>query len=92
MYLNEPADFIQDTDASNKVANVSGSMDSDSPCPNQPSSSTLSFSVSRFSTVSSVADCHDTQPSSNSPEVDVGHLEVRENSRIRYKEKKHSRL
>ncbi|KAK9934674.1 hypothetical protein M0R45_021810 [Rubus argutus] len=92
MYLNEPTDFIQDTGASNKVANVSGSMDSDSPCPIQPSSSTLSFSVSRFSTVSSVADCPDTQPSSNSPEVDVGHLEVRANSRIRYKEKKHSRL
>ncbi|KAL6186534.1 hypothetical protein ACLB2K_042654 [Fragaria x ananassa] len=83
MYLIQPANFDK---ACNKVENVSGSMDS------PPSSSTLSFSVSRNFTINNEADCHATVPSSTSPDVDAGQLQVRANSLMRYKEKKQSRL
>ncbi|XP_061994055.1 putative zinc finger protein At1g68190 [Rosa rugosa] len=93
MYLTQPADFDKDTSACNKVVDVSGSMDSNSPHAIRPPLSTLPFSESRIFTVSNNADCHDTQPLSTSPDdVDAGQLEVRASSRMRYKEKKHSRL
>lgn len=84
---------------SSQVHNLSRSMDL--PCPIQPSCSTLSFSVSRFSAESNGTDCLDSglspytiggETSNNSPELDGAHLEAREIAKMRYKEKKKSRL
>ncbi|ONI31527.1 hypothetical protein PRUPE_1G318100 [Prunus persica] len=84
----------------NKVQNLEGSMDY-CPCPIQPSSSTLSFCMSRFSAESSGTDCHEsrlspyiaTGSSRNSPhDQEGGRFETRANAMTRYKEKKHSRL
>ncbi|XP_021824247.1 putative zinc finger protein At1g68190 isoform X1 [Prunus avium] len=85
----------------NKVQNLEGSMDY-CPCPIQPSSSTLSFCMSRFSAESSSTDCHESrlspyiatgETSRNSPhDQEGGRFEARANAMTRYKEKKHSRL
>ena len=83
MYLTQPADFDK---ACNKVDNISGSMDI------RPSSSTLSFSAPRNFTINNYAGCHDSVPSRTSPDVDAEQLQVRANSRMKYKEKKQSRL
>lgn len=73
----------------------------DNPRSIRPSFSTLSFSVSRFSAESSGTDILDSgispyiaggEPSSNLQDHEVSLLEARENAKMRYKEKKKSRL
>ncbi|PON87007.1 Zinc finger-domain containing protein [Trema orientale] len=68
------------------------------PCPIRPSYSSMSLSVSRFSAESGGGDSLDSglspyivggEPSTNSPDFDFG---ARENAKLRYKEKKKSRL
>ncbi|GLT35070.1 hypothetical protein SLA2020_095530 [Shorea laevis] len=68
--------------------------------PIQPSYSTMSFPLSRFSNESSSTDCLDSElspitggdPSCNAHDLDGVHTEARENAMMRYKEKKKARL
>ncbi|KAG6707124.1 hypothetical protein I3842_06G016100 [Carya illinoinensis] len=68
--------------------------------PIRSSYSTLSFSVSRCSAKSSGTDCLNSgvspyirgEPSHNSPNLEGAHLDAREIAKMRYKEKKKSRL
>lgn len=99
IYITHSAHMEKDMGPSSQVHNLSRSMDF--PRPIQPSYSTLSFSVSRFSAESNGTDCLDSglspytiggEPSNNSPELDGAHLEAREIAKMRYKEKKKSRL
>ena len=99
IYITHSAHMEKDMGPSSQVHNLSRSMDF--PRPIQPSYSTLSFSVSRFSAESNGTDCLDSglspytiggDSSNNSPELDGAHLEAREIAKMRYKEKKKSRL
>lgn len=88
----------KDIGPSDQVFNLPGS--ADCPRPIRSSYSTLSFSVSRFSAESSGTDCLDSglspyiigEPSHNSPNLEGAHLDAREIAKMRYKEKKKSRL
>jgi hypothetical protein len=99
VYINRSAHMEKDIGPSSQVHNLSGCMDC--PRPIRPSYSTLSFSVSRFSAESNGTDCLDSglspytiggEPSYNSPALEGAHLEAREIAKMRYKEKKKSRL
>ncbi|KAF5442353.1 hypothetical protein F2P56_035020 [Juglans regia] len=98
IYITPSAQMGKDIGPSDQVFNLPGS--ADCPRPIRSSYSTLSFSVSRFSAESSVSDCLDSglspyiigEPSHNSPNLEGAHLDAREIAKMRYKEKKKSRL
>lgn len=96
-YINHSTDMDKDIVCS-KLNILPGSMDY--PRSVRTSYSTLSFSMSRFSAESSGTDCLDSgispfaggEPSSNLQDHEVSLLEARNNAKMRYKEKKKSRL
>lgn len=84
---------------SSKVHNLTGYLDYEHAI--RPCYSTLSFSASRFSAESGGTDCLDSgvsphvsrgETSGNLRDLEVAHSEARENAKMRYKEKKKSRL
>lgn len=97
-YINLSNDMDRDI-GSSKVHNFTGHLDYARPI--RPSYSTLSFSASRFSAESGGTDCLDSElspyisggePSSKLHDLESAHFEARENAKMRYKEKKKSRL
>lgn len=98
VYIARSAHMDKDIGPYKQVYKLPGTMDC--PRPVRSSYSTLSFSVSRFSTESSGTDCLDSgvspyvtgEASNNSPDREGAHLEARELAKMRYKEKKKSRL
>ncbi|XVF02207.1 hypothetical protein REPUB_Repub04eG0156100 [Reevesia pubescens] len=98
VYIVQSAHPQINVDPSNHIHNFQGIIGS--PRPIQPSYSTMSFSVSRFSAESSGTDCLDSElspithweASCISPDLDYLHSEARENAMMRYKEKKKARV
>ncbi|GKU90256.1 hypothetical protein SLEP1_g4265 [Rubroshorea leprosula] len=98
IYGAQSAQMQRDGKPSIQVYNYQQKFDCSHPI--QPSYSTLSFPLSRFSNGSSATDCLDSElspitggdASCNAHDLDGVHTEARENAMMRYKEKKKARL